>query len=66
MEYVIDLTWDVEAEVWVATSDDVAGLVIESETIEILKERVRVAVPELFIFNNGLTEEPIDFRFNIR
>lgn len=66
MEYVIDLSWDDEADIWVATSDDVAGLAIESETVEILMERVKLAAPELLILNNDQIEEHIDFRFNIR
>ena len=34
MEYKIDLTWDSEASVWVATSDDVPGLVLESGSFD--------------------------------
>ena len=28
MEYQIDYSWDAEASVWIATSKDVAGLVL--------------------------------------
>ena len=30
MEYVVNFTWDNEADVWIATSDDIPGLVLES------------------------------------
>ena len=38
---------DSEAAVWIATSDDVPGLVLESGSFDALVERVNVAVPEL-------------------
>ena len=43
--------WDDEAAVWVATSDDVPGLVTEAATIEALMEKLRVMVPELLDAN---------------
>jgi predicted RNase H-like HicB family nuclease len=39
--------WDDEARVWVASSDDVPGLITEAETTEILLEKLGVLVPEL-------------------
>ena len=51
MEYIINLTWDNEADVWVATSDDIPGLVLESGSFDALLERVRFAVPELLELN---------------
>jgi len=50
-EYIINLTWDNEAAVWIATSDDIPGLVLESGSIDALIERVRFAVPELLEIN---------------
>ncbi|MCR5136263.1 MAG: DUF1902 domain-containing protein [Oscillospiraceae bacterium] len=47
----IDFTWDDEAAVWVATSKDVPGLVLESGSFDALIERVRYAVPELLSLN---------------
>ena len=47
MEYVINFTWDDEAEVWIATSNDIPGLVLESGSFDALLERTRFAVPEL-------------------
>ncbi len=52
MEYVINLNWDNEADVWIATSKDVPGLVLESGSLDALIERVRFAVPELLELNS--------------
>lgn len=51
MEYVIDFTWDAEASVWIATSKDIPGLVLESGSFDALLERTRFAVPELLALN---------------
>ena len=53
MEYVINFTWDNEANVWIATSDDVPGLVLESGSFDALLERTRYAIPELLLLNNS-------------
>ena len=50
-EYTIKLEWDSEANVWIATSDDVPGLVLESGSLDALIERVKYAVPELLELN---------------
>lgn len=47
MEYIIYFNWDDEANVWIATSDDIPGLVLESGSFDALLERTRFAVPEL-------------------
>lgn len=52
MEYVITFTWDDEASVWIATSDDIPGLVLESGSFDALLERTRFAVPELLELNS--------------
>ena len=51
MEFTIKLIWDNEADVWVATSEDIPGLVLESGSFDALLERVRFAVPELLELN---------------
>lgn len=51
MEYVVNFTWDDEAAVWVATSEDIPGLVLESGSFDALVERVRMAAPELLALN---------------
>ena len=53
MEYVIDTVWDDEAAVWIATSDDIPGLVLESGSLDALFERVRTAIPELLTLNGS-------------
>ena len=58
MEYLIKFTWDAEANVWVATSSDVPGLVLESGSFDALVERVRYAVPELLELN-GIKKKDI-------
>ena len=55
MKYIINLIWDNEAGVWVATSNDIPGLVLESGSFDALIERVRFAVPELLELNNSQT-----------
>jgi len=54
--------WDDEAQVWVATSDDVPGLVTEAATIEDLIERLRAIIPELMELNRGIVGQRIEFR----
>ncbi len=51
MNYLVELLWDAEAAVWVATSEDVPGLTLESGSFDALVERVRIAVPELLALN---------------
>jgi len=50
-EYKVNFYWDDEAQVWVATSDDIQGLILEDTSIDILKERVKMAIPELLSLN---------------
>ena len=61
MELLIKLTWDAEACVWIAESDDVPGLVLESGSFDALIERVRFTVPELLELN-GTPKAPIQLR----
>ena len=56
-EYLVNVSWDADAAVWVATSDDVPGLVLESGSLDVLAERLRSAVPELLALNGGETAE---------
>jgi hypothetical protein len=43
----IDARWDAEASVWIATSNDVAGLVVEADTWPAMIEEVRLILPDL-------------------
>lgn len=46
------MTWDHDAGVWIAESDDIPGLVLESGSFDALIERVRFAVPDLLVLNS--------------
>ena len=50
--------WDDEADVWVATSDDVPGLATEADTVEQLRDKLLVMIPELLEANNVLSDLP--------
>jgi predicted RNase H-like HicB family nuclease len=56
VRYHVEAVWDPEAEVWVATSDDVPGLATEAETLEALAKRLRGIIPELLAANGLLRE----------
>lgn len=56
MEYIVKLTWDNEAGVWIAESDDVPGLILESGSFDALVERVRFAIPELLELNGSKSD----------
>jgi predicted RNase H-like HicB family nuclease len=56
--------WDKDAQVWIAISEDVPGLVTEADTLEQLIEKLRVMIPELLEANGlllGNSEEKILF-----
>lgn len=62
MECIVKLIWDEEACVWVATSDDIPGLVLESGSFDALLEKVRFAAPELLKLNNSTESVLLTFR----
>ncbi len=62
-EYTVNLLWDPEARVWIATSDSIPGLVLESGSMDALIERVRFAAPEIMAAN-GLKEHDFTLRFH--
>lgn len=62
MEYVVNFTWNSEASVWIATSDDVPGLVLESGSFDTLIKRTRFAIPELLALNSP-KNQPISLVF---
>ena len=64
--YFIHAEWDDEADVWVATSDDVPGLVTESETIEALVAKLKVLVPELLEANGIAAGGEVSFELLTR
>jgi len=58
--YHVHADWDPEAEVWVATSDDVPGMATEAPIIEALTEKLRTLIPELLEANQLLSGEQPD------
>jgi hypothetical protein len=62
-EYTVNMEWDSESAVWIATSETIPGLVLESGSLDALMERVRIAVPELLELN-GITEKGFSLHFH--
>jgi predicted RNase H-like HicB family nuclease len=52
---LVNAIWDKEASVWVATSEQVPGLVTEAATAEELEKKLMVMIPELLV-ENGLVD----------
>lgn len=61
MEYTIKFSWDEEACVWIATSEDIHGLVLESGSLDALIEKVKYAVPELLELSHETKAKKIHF-----
>jgi predicted RNase H-like HicB family nuclease len=62
----VHCVWDAEAEVWVATSDDVPGLATGADTLDGLVQKLKVVIPELPEANGLLSaDEPGDIPFAI-
>lgn len=59
--FFVRAEWDEEASVWVATSDDVPGLVTEEATMEGLIRKLRIIVPELLEANGLRTGGEVPF-----
>ena len=62
MKCIINVIWDSDAAVYIATSENVPGLALESGSFDALIEKVRVAVPELLQLNNNKADV-IDLTF---
>ena len=65
-EYTVKFYWDDEAKVWIATSNDIIGLILESETVENLMNRVRLAAPELIELNHLPKYDSVKFEIEER
>ena len=61
MDYTVKFMWDDEANVWIATSDDIPGLVLESGSMDALIEKVRFAIPELLELSHAAKATRIHF-----
>jgi hypothetical protein len=51
------MLWDNDTAVWIATSKNIPGLVLESGSFDALVERVRFAIPELLELNGSKQNE---------
>ena len=58
-QITVHAEWDPEAKVWVATSDDVPGLITEANTVEALAEKLSVMIPELLEANRALVDSSV-------
>ena len=65
-EYTVNFDWDNEAKVWIATSNDIIGLILESESVEKLMNRVKLAAPELIELNHLPKYDSVKFEIEER
>jgi predicted RNase H-like HicB family nuclease len=56
-QYIVTVEWDDEARVYVATSDDVPGLIAEAPTLDEVRDKVLALVPDLLELNAHLTPD---------
>jgi len=59
VEITVNAEWDPEANVWVATSEDVPGLITEADTLEDLQGKLAIMIPELLQANGVLADSNI-------
>jgi len=64
--YLVRAVWDAEALVWVATSDDVPGLVAEAATMELIVEKLKILIPDLLEANGMLPNAYESIPFHLR
>jgi len=55
MKCIVKLIWDDESCRWHTESDDIPGLLLESNSCDVLIERVRIAAPEMLELNCNYT-----------
>ena len=64
--YAVQCTWDAEAAVWVAASDDVPGLATGADSLDALVEKLKVLIAGLLEANGLLpADHPGDIPFVI-
>ena len=64
--FYVHAQWDDEANVWVASSDDVPGLVTEADTTVALAQKLKTLIPELLELNGQKTSKAIAFELLTR
>ena len=63
MDFFIKMVWDSEVKRWAAIGSPGMGLVLESESFDLLVERVKLAAPEMIELNFNY-KGPINLYFN--
>ena len=56
--------WDDDAKVWVASSNDVPGLITEASTSKELEEKLQLMIPELMELNGVQHGKSIPFHLH--
>jgi len=64
-EIYVKSTWDKDAQVWVAVSEDVPGLATEADTLEELIEKLQIMIPELLEVNGLLDNNNTEIPFRL-
>ncbi len=54
----MDIVFDPDAKVYIATSKDIPGLVVEAETVEGVLKEADGCIPELLELNKHLLKKP--------
>lgn len=60
MNIEVNVIWDHEAGVWVATNDEL-GVVLEGGSLDALLERVKYAISEMLELNYNSVNAHVDF-----
>lgn len=58
--FCVSVIWDPEAQVYVADSDSIPGLVAESSSLRGLIDKLQALIPELMELNRHLIDAPQD------
>ena len=62
---IVHADWDAEARVWVATTQDIRGLVTEADTIEALRAKLPGMIIDL-LEETGITDLPVSIEIIAR
>jgi predicted RNase H-like HicB family nuclease len=59
----VNVQWDDDAGVWIATSDDIPGLCIQADSFDELIDIANQFAPELLELNKVTVDKPFSLRF---
>jgi Domain of unknown function (DUF1902) len=63
--FIVHAKWDDEAKVWVATSNDISGLVTEAGSMDTLVKKLQAIIPELLDANGyPHSDDKVMFQIN--